>query len=241
MFRRSIVLTGLFATASALIGASPLRAQYDRYGVHKATAPVHAPDCSAATETACFADSTRHYSSACCATMSGSEWLVTGRAGDSVEFFAQSPIRPALLSLDFAGRPFHSWQEHDFRGTASFVRVRLPSSGWYRLAVDLDLDDTVIVNDTIGLPYELRIHRIGSEASPYSAPLLQILSPTKKPISVRLRWLTPGVPNADPVTVRSGTYRLVARPGDQMEVCRIPCRQPQLLSFDTARVVRVRP
>jgi hypothetical protein len=221
--------------------SSELRAQYDRHGIHEVRVSVLAPECDKRPDTACFADSTRHYSDACCMKVSSAEWLIAGYAGDSVELFAVNSIRPALLTLAFAGRPFQTWQEHVSGHTASFVRLRLPRSGWYKLSVALDLSDTVLVHESDAVPYELRIRVVGNDSVMHRAPLLDVLGASARPIPVRLRWVSKKARGADVLDVSSAAYRVFAPMADELEICRVPCRTPRIVSLRAGDVIRVRP
>jgi hypothetical protein len=209
-------------------------AQYNRYGVHEVAAPVPFPDCRSGPGVVCFIDSTRHYSNECCASSSTAQWLILPAAGDSLEFYAESPSLHAFLTLD---QPRHrSWQEHLPGLTAPFLRLRIPASGAYTLTVDLDPLDSAI-----GLPYELRVRMVAGKGLARGAPLLNIVGSPKTRLEVWPHGLNRAASAASAFDIRPGPYRVYAPGIDSLDICRVPCRTPQVIGLSGSRARTVRP
>jgi hypothetical protein len=220
--------------ALAVSNVGSVDAQYNRHGVHEITAPVPFPDCHSGTGIVCFVDKTRHYSNECCASSSTSQWLILPAAGDSLEFYAESPGVHAFLTLDQPGH--RSWQEHLPGRTAPFLRLRIPAAGAYTLTVDLDPLDSAI-----GIPYELRVRSVSGKAPEHHAPLLQIVASANARLEVRPHRPHSGAAASGFFDVRPGWYRVYAAGIDSLDVCRVPCRTAQVVALIESSTLTVRP
>jgi hypothetical protein len=211
-----------------------VHAQYDKYGVHHNTTNPAMPACDVAKGVVCLADSTRVYSDECCMDLSVSEWIVLARAGDSLELFASAHV-PAVVDLN---NKRQAWQEHDVnKNSASYLRLRIPETGSYRLTVDLDVN---LINAQIDVPYELRVHTIPVRKIG-AAPFLRIVG--DKRLKARIRAIAPrGLESqSDGVPISPGVYRLLAPGIDSIEVCRIPCKTPRAFAVEGPASRTIRP